>query len=100
MLRRIETNSCQSYIGPIYLASRLLILSFVDLNPAENECQNNPCQNGGTCTDALGYYLCTCQDDRTGKNCERGMLDEMTNWSPGNHPCHMMFTELALFKQS
>ena len=41
---------------------------------ARDECSSNPCQNGARCTDALNYYLCSCQNDNTGRNCERGML--------------------------
>ena len=25
-----------------------------------DECQSRPCQNGGTCIDLVGRYLCSC----------------------------------------
>lgn len=25
-----------------------------------NECQSHPCQNGGTCIDLVGHYICSC----------------------------------------
>ncbi|XP_005374029.1 PREDICTED: coagulation factor X [Chinchilla lanigera] len=35
-----------------------------------DQCENNPCQNQGTCRDGLGDYLCTCAEGFEGKNCE------------------------------
>ncbi len=34
-----------------------------------DECDPDPCQNGGTCTDLLADYECACIDDYIGKNC-------------------------------
>ncbi|XP_034546287.1 coagulation factor IXa [Notolabrus celidotus] len=34
-----------------------------------NQCKSNPCRNQGTCTDQLGYYLCSCASGFTGRNC-------------------------------
>lgn len=36
-----------------------------------NECVSSPCQNGGTCTDLLNGYQCSCASSYTGLNCER-----------------------------
>lgn len=38
----------------------------------KNECENNPCKNGGTCTNKIGGYSCTCTAEWTGTNCEQG----------------------------
>jgi len=35
-----------------------------------DECQSDPCQNGGTCTDLLGDYSCECKEPFIGKDCE------------------------------
>ena len=35
-----------------------------------NECQSNPCLNGGTCVDGLKSYRCICSERYTGDNCE------------------------------
>ena len=31
-----------------------------------------PCLNGGTCTDGINSYNCTCAAGYTGENCEIG----------------------------
>ncbi|XP_030601179.1 delta-like protein C [Archocentrus centrarchus] len=35
-----------------------------------NECDSNPCRNGGSCNDLENDYLCTCPQGFYGKNCE------------------------------
>lgn len=35
-----------------------------------NECDSNPCQNGGTCHNGNNQYTCTCLPGWTGTNCE------------------------------
>ena len=35
-----------------------------------DECENNPCLNGGICIDGEEDYTCNCLDDYKGKNCE------------------------------
>ena len=37
-----------------------------------NECVSNPCQNGGTCTDQVNQYACTCVPGYEGTNCQTG----------------------------
>ncbi|KAL3848340.1 hypothetical protein ACJMK2_019208, partial [Sinanodonta woodiana] len=36
-----------------------------------NECLlgSGPCENGGTCTDTFGSYVCTCPNGLTGPTC-------------------------------
>lgn len=38
---------------------------------AENECESNPCQGGGTCINGINGYKCRCPTGRSGTNCER-----------------------------
>ena len=35
-----------------------------------DDCESNPCQNGGTCTDGLLSYVCSCLLCYTGTHCE------------------------------
>ena len=37
-----------------------------------NECGSNPCQNGGSCTDKLNGYSCTCVTGYIGSHCAQG----------------------------
>ena len=37
-----------------------------------NECVENPCHNGATCNDRVGYFTCTCPPQFTGSRCEVG----------------------------
>lgn len=30
-----------------------------------DECESNPCLNGGTCIDAVGQYFCSCTEGRS-----------------------------------
>ena len=37
-----------------------------------NECSSSPCENGGSCTDSVNGYTCSCVLSYTGKHCETG----------------------------
>ena len=37
-----------------------------------DECESDPCQNGGTCDDEVNSYTCECEDVYTGLVCETG----------------------------
>ena len=37
-----------------------------------NECNSDPCENGGTCSDAVNGFTCACADGYTGVQCETG----------------------------
>ena len=37
------------------------------------KCDNNPCQNGGSCGEGVGGHSCTCPVGFQGGNCETGM---------------------------
>lgn len=45
-----------------------LIFAFSDTN----ECERNPCQNGGTCINTDGSYSCKCTQYWQGENCQTG----------------------------
>ncbi|XP_073771364.1 EGF-like repeat and discoidin I-like domain-containing protein 3 isoform X7 [Danio rerio] len=35
-----------------------------------NECEKNPCRNGGSCTDLQANYTCLCPGEYMGQNCQ------------------------------
>lgn len=39
-----------------------------------DECDSNPCQNGGTCTDHLNGYSCSCVQGFNDDDCQTGQL--------------------------
>ena len=43
-------------------------LTFLDIN----ECDQQPCQNNGSCTNTAGLYNCNCLSGYNGTNCELG----------------------------
>uniref|UniRef100_A0A3Q1K1L3 Delta-like protein n=1 Tax=Anabas testudineus TaxID=64144 RepID=A0A3Q1K1L3_ANATE len=47
-----------------------------------NDCESNPCRNGGTCIDKVSVYQCICGDGWEGVHCEINIDDCSTN------PCH------------
>ncbi|KAG7462857.1 hypothetical protein MATL_G00189190 [Megalops atlanticus] len=47
-----------------------------------NDCESNPCRNGGTCIDKVSVYQCICADGWEGVHCETNIDDCSTR------PCH------------
>ena len=43
----------------------------------KDECDPNPCQNGGTCTDGIDSFTCSCEEGFTGITCQTG---KQINW--------------------
>ena len=54
-----------------------------------NECQvtSNLCQNGGTCHDQAGSYICSCVSGWKGRNCEINEDDCVPNPCLNNGTC-------------
>ena len=46
----------------------IILFSTIDIN----ECASNPCQNGGSCTNLLNKYTCSCPTGFQGTQCETG----------------------------
>ena len=40
-----------------------------------DECNPNPCKNGGSCTPHVNDYTCGCVPGYTGDNCETGIFN-------------------------
>ena len=46
----------------------------------KNECDSNPCQNGGLCVDYPNLYVCNCLPGFAGVNCENS--EYLLPWLP------------------
>lgn len=55
----------------------ILIYSIVSLVDVD-ECASVPCQHGGTCTDKLNGFTCSCAQGYTGTMCETGKSHEIS----------------------
>lgn len=40
-----------------------------------DECESNPCRNGGTCVDGLASFTCVCLPSYAGLFCEEGKFE-------------------------
>uniref|UniRef100_A0A4W4H8S1 EGF-like repeats and discoidin I-like domains 3a n=1 Tax=Electrophorus electricus TaxID=8005 RepID=A0A4W4H8S1_ELEEL len=57
-----------SFVG--YLCKCTPGFSGVHCQDNINECEENPCKNGGICTDLIANYSCVCPTEFTGRNCQ------------------------------
>ena len=58
--------------GYLYVSRDRLICKNDSLTLDINECETNPCANGGTCRNTYGNFNCTCLVGYTGAQCETG----------------------------
>lgn len=72
-----QTSSPAS--SPGSALSRSLLSAEVD------ECQSEPCKNGGTCRDLPGSFVCFCPEGFVGIQCEEGR--ECAEQGPAGHCC-------------
>jgi len=54
-----------------------LFSHFLDVD----ECSSNPCENGGTCTDGVNGFTCSCLAGYTGTTCETSKII-FPPWAP------------------
>lgn len=64
----------KTYYIYLYFCSNYFVLLFTGFagelcNFEYNECESNPCLNGGQCTDQIGGFSCTCTRGYAGKRC-------------------------------
>ena len=73
-----QTNLQALYIGKYSIWHVIEIKSLQTqsktLFPDIDECASSPCQNGGSCIDALNAYSCNCILGYEGDNCEIGKI--------------------------
>ena len=56
----------------IFLQVRVTFVEvdFITILTETNECQSNPCQNGGTCVDDVYKFTCLCPNAYAGTFCQ------------------------------
>ena len=64
-----NVSECKSLYSEI-LTRSLCVIFVLDVN----DCMSNPCENGGSCTDGVNEYNCSCASGYTGTDCERSEL--------------------------
>ncbi|XP_061169151.1 neurogenic locus notch homolog protein 2-like [Saccostrea echinata] len=71
VLRSVSSHNDYTYITDnfITLSGIQTILGEKSCAESIDDCLSNPCQNGGTCEDQLGKYVCHCIGSTTDKNC-------------------------------
>ena len=57
-----------------------------------DECASGPCQNGGTCTDQVNGYLCSCVAGYSGADCQTGELTVV-------YECNTIVDSLVFFSK-
>ncbi|MGH0153559.1 UNVERIFIED_CONTAM: hypothetical protein FKN15_031736 [Acipenser sinensis] len=65
-----------------YLVAMIDLFLSLDIS----ECSSNPCQNGGTCTEGMNHYRCSCQQNWSGSHCQHQVLTAPPEWSVLNDP--------------
>lgn len=70
---------------------RRLELQYAQLMQRLNadNCSSNPCNNGGTCLNTFGGYICKCSDAWEGINCEED-VNECANFAGTDLGCQNM----------
>ena len=58
-----------------------------------DECAGNPCINGGTCTDQVNTYTCSCVAGYVGTHCETGTISKYTRTDYNNASLKQMHSE-------
>uniref|UniRef100_A0A8C1MT53 Uncharacterized protein n=1 Tax=Cyprinus carpio TaxID=7962 RepID=A0A8C1MT53_CYPCA len=56
-----------------------------------DECQSNPCENGGTCIDKEDSFVCLCLPSYSGDRCERDTEGCEHGWKKFHGHCYRLF---------
>lgn len=63
----VKSQSLGRFSFPVH-SHEFVFISLSDID----ECQSNPCQNGGTCIDEVNSFVCLCLPSYGGATCEKG----------------------------
>eukprot|EP00058_Branchiostoma_floridae_P006280 XP_002591768.1 hypothetical protein BRAFLDRAFT_83542 [Branchiostoma floridae] len=64
----IKTRYIRVVVKTYHVAAKMRI-EFLGCDDTD-DCQSNPCKNGGTCVDGLNSYSCNCTNGFSGDTCE------------------------------
>ena len=65
------TGDDDIFVFPIYYAAFRM---YDDIVVDTDECASNPCQNGGSCSDEVNKFSCSCASGYEGATCQTGRL--------------------------
>ena len=68
VMNDISSTECILLISALIRVSTRLLCFFTDVD----DCQSEPCENGGTCIDKIDSFLCLCLPSYGGDTCEKG----------------------------
>ena len=68
----------QAFLGCIGFSRLIVILSFRYFYIVINNCESQPCLNGGSCVNGVNVYTCNCAPGYTGYNCQT--RSKSINW--------------------
>jgi len=57
-------------------------------NSVIDDCDPNPCENGGNCTDEVNTFTCDCEEDFTGMRCEESKNQLLSHITKVNFNCN------------
>ncbi|XP_076880331.1 neurocan core protein isoform X2 [Brachyhypopomus gauderio] len=69
-------------------------------NSDVDDCQSNPCQNGGTCIDEVDSFVCLCLPSYGGSTCEKDTEGCDHNWRKFHGHCYRFFTHRRTWEDS
>lgn len=71
LLRNVSTHNDYTYITDTFTTLSRIQAHVAEKSCADqiDDCLSRPCQNGGTCEDQLGKYVCHCDVATTDKDC-------------------------------
>ncbi|XP_073713965.1 neurocan core protein-like [Misgurnus anguillicaudatus] len=65
-----------------------------------DDCQSNPCENGGTCIDKEDSFVCLCLPSYTGDQCERDTEGCEHGWMKFHAHCYRLFSRRHTWEES
>ena len=80
----------------VHLSNLITNYMFAEID----ECSPNPCENGGSCIDAIGDYSCTCISGYTGTNCQNGKTPFISCSINNYNDCCQRLVNQSFLKQS